>query len=273
MQYQSKSITPVDDYECTLSDELIKAAYDLLGETPEIRDKSIAEFREWIWNNPRIEKCRMDSKFLLRFLRINRFSLHHAKESFERYLLFREGLYGYDWFSNLDLNRPGLPEVLNEGLYVVLPTKAKTGETIVLVRCGASNPSHKDAGNIAFCVSTVVMETVFEEEENQIRGYRIILDMSKVRLSHYFMFNFSTWFRVLKHIERTFTGRHISCNVIGLSSAMRYISNMFMKHMKEKMRKIVSFNSGPQELEFFDRKYLPIDLGGEYTVEQLMGKL
>ncbi|XP_070509132.1 clavesin-1-like [Chironomus tepperi] len=272
-KYQSKSITPVDDYECTLSDELIKAAKDLLGETSEIRDKCLTEFREWIWNNPRIEKCRMDSKFLLRFLRINRFSMQHAKECFERYLILREGIYGCDWFTNLDLNRSGLQEVLNDGLYVVLPTKAVTGETIVLVRCEASNPSHKDAGNIAFCVSTLVMETVFEEEENQIRGYRLILDMSKVKLSHYFMFSFSTWFRILKHVERTFTGRHISCSIMGLNPATRFISNLIIKNMREKMRRVVSCLSGPQELDFLDTKYLPIDLGGEYTIEQLMEPL
>lgn len=134
LQYQAKSITPVDEYVCTLSEELQKQAQEELGETPEIRDRSLKEFRDWILNNPRIEKCRMDSKFILRFLRQHKYSMKHAKESFERYLLFRQADYGYDWFSNLDTERPNVQEMYDKGLFVVLPSRSASGEKVIMTR-------------------------------------------------------------------------------------------------------------------------------------------
>lgn len=90
-QYQSKSITPVDEYVCNLSKELREQAEEDLGETEEKRQNGIKDLREWIYKNPRIAKCRLDANFLLRFLRYHKYSLKHAKESIERYLIFREG--------------------------------------------------------------------------------------------------------------------------------------------------------------------------------------
>lgn len=60
-----------------------------------------------------------------------------VKESFERALIFREGLYGYDWFTNLDFNRPNMQELLVAGLMVVLATHTTTGERVIAAKFAA----------------------------------------------------------------------------------------------------------------------------------------
>jgi hypothetical protein len=46
------------------------------------------------------------------------------------------------------------------------------------------------------------METLFDEsEENQIRGIRYVLDVSNIRMKHYFVLGIGTWIRIMKHIE------------------------------------------------------------------------
>jgi hypothetical protein len=47
-QYEAKSITPVDEYVCKLSDELKKMAKNELGETEEERKIAIKTLRDWV---------------------------------------------------------------------------------------------------------------------------------------------------------------------------------------------------------------------------------
>ncbi|KAG5671111.1 hypothetical protein PVAND_001325 [Polypedilum vanderplanki] len=271
-KYQTKSITPVDEYKCTLSKELQEKAEIEIGETPEVRDKGLREFREWIYKNPRIIKCRMDSLFLLRFLRCHKYIMHRVKEAFERYLIFREGLDGFDWFSNLDTEREHLQDLLNAGLYIVLPEKAKTGEKVIMMRMHCCEPD-SDVVNACLTLTTLIMETLFDEsEENQIRGFRYILDVSNIRMKHYFVWSIGTWIRIMKHIERTLVARHKGCHVINMNSALKFVAKIATHNMKDKLRGGLQFHSNAEELkDFIDLKSLPKEqYGGDYTIEEIV---
>lgn len=116
-QIQLKSISHVDkNYEFALSDELKKFIEKEFRETDEVRKQAINDLREWAVKNPRIQKMRLDSKFLLRFLRIKKFSLPMTKEIIERYLVMR--FYVQDdraIFHNLDVRDEAVQELLNLG--------------------------------------------------------------------------------------------------------------------------------------------------------------
>lgn len=236
MQYQAKSITPVDEYVCKLSKELLQQAEELLGENEEKRQAGIKELRDWILKNPRIEKCRLDANFLLRFLRYHKYNMKFVKESIERYLILREGLYGHDWLTNLDFDRPHLQELLDKGLFVVLPNRSKKGERIFLTRCQAADPKIPQVANISLSLSTMICETLFDNEENQIRGFRYILDISNISLGHYFLFPFSTWIRIMKQVERTFAARHKGCHVINMNPGMLELTFREKKFYKLKKK-------------------------------------
>lgn len=115
-QYQAKSITPVDDYKFTLSDELKKLAEEELRETDEIRDNAIRAIREWAIKNQRIVSLRLDAKFILRFLRFKKFSIPMAQECLERYLVLRKYFYeGQFIYQKFDYTQPALFDLLNKG--------------------------------------------------------------------------------------------------------------------------------------------------------------
>lgn len=157
--------------------------------------------RDWVMNNPRIIMARLDSKFILRFLRFRKFNIPMAQEAFERYLVFREGLYGLDWLSNLDFAKPNINDLLDKGLMCILPKRDKSGRVVLLTRLAATDPSIPTIGCEALTLSTMVFETLLEDEENQIRGFSYILDISNIKLQHYFIFSFPTWFKIAKNVE------------------------------------------------------------------------
>lgn len=55
----SKGITDIDEYVCTLSDELQELAKEELRETPAHREFAMKALREWIESHPRISAVRL----------------------------------------------------------------------------------------------------------------------------------------------------------------------------------------------------------------------
>lgn len=115
-QHTTKSITPFDDYNFSFSEDTKKFVEAEFRETDDVRKHAINELRDCAEKNPRINKLRLDSTFLLKFLRPKKFSLPMVKEMIERYLVLR--LYtqeGIEPFQNLDVRLPVMQELLDLG--------------------------------------------------------------------------------------------------------------------------------------------------------------
>lgn len=159
-----------------MSEELKKFAFDDFGETEEKRQNGIREMREWIMSNERIEKCRMDSKFILKFLRFRKYDMPKVKEAFEWWLIFHEGVNSTDWFSNLDYSKPHIASLVDEGLLLVLPKRDEFGRQTLLARLAVTDPNIPTIGDEALTMAVMIFELLLEDEENQIRGFNYIID-------------------------------------------------------------------------------------------------
>lgn len=115
MQYQEKSISPVDEYKFTLSTELENQAQDELRETEEVRQHAIEMVREWALKHPKIIKTRLDSNFILRYLRFRKFSIPMATEAMERFLVLKNGSYGRGWLDSMNINRTSIMKLVDDG--------------------------------------------------------------------------------------------------------------------------------------------------------------
>lgn len=116
-KYEEKSLTPIDVYDKSkLSSELAKIAFEEIGETDEIREAAIFEMREWAINNNRIEKLRLDTSFLLRYLRFKKFNIPLAQDVLERYLILRKYKEdGIHFMQNFDYRSPEVLELIDRG--------------------------------------------------------------------------------------------------------------------------------------------------------------
>lgn len=274
-QYQIKSAWPVDEYVCTLSDELKKIAEKELRETDKIRAHAIKAIRDWALENPRIIKTRLDSTFLLKILRFRKYSIPLTQEAIERYMLYRLGLYGYDWFSNLDPLRPGIFTLLENGLIVPLPNRDKNGRKVILIKFAALDTSMPDVGNCTLSLLSIIMEIMLENEENQIRGLNYIIDLSGANLKQILIFPIDTWYKFGKNSEKACACRHKGFNIINLPPSTNFILNFALKHMPAKLRDRVKFfnDSSLADCGIIDKKSLPIEYGGDVPLKQITGKL
>jgi hypothetical protein len=254
-----------------LSDELKKIAEDELRETDEVRTHAIKAMRDWILNNPRIEKCRMDSKFLLRFLRFRKYSIPMAQEALERYLVFREGVYGLDWFSDLDFTRPGVQTLFNNGFITILPNRDESGRKTFLVRLGAIDPKISSAGNDVLLLSTLVMETLLDDEGNQIRGLNYVGDVTGVQLNHTTIFPIELMYKLGKNVEKTCAARHKAFHVVNVNPTFKFLVNFGLKHMPEKLQNRVKFYSTFDEIDAISKQNLPSEYGGTMNIKEMIG--
>lgn len=115
MQYQRKSLTHVNEYKFSLSEELEALAKEELRETEEVRQHAIKALRDFVLKNPRIEMTRLDAKFLLRFLRFRKFSIPMAMEALERIMVIKQGSYGRNWLDSLDVEKPSILKLIDKG--------------------------------------------------------------------------------------------------------------------------------------------------------------
>lgn len=113
LQVQRKWVTEKDVYICELDPATQQVAKDELREEESSVNQALDSFRMWIEQNQRILNCRMDSKFLIRFLRSKKYSLVQAQQALERYLLLRQ-TFGIA-FNCLDIQIPTMEELVNIG--------------------------------------------------------------------------------------------------------------------------------------------------------------
>lgn len=86
-----------------------------MRETKEIRDHAIKALRDWIAKHDKILLTRLDANYLLRFLRFRKFSIPMAQEAIERLMVIKQGAYGRGWLDNLDIDKPSIIKLIDNG--------------------------------------------------------------------------------------------------------------------------------------------------------------
>jgi hypothetical protein len=114
-KYQEKSVTPVDDYQCNLNPEIQEILKNDFRETEELRQFGIKALRDWTLQNRRIIKTRLDSIWLLKYLRLKKYNIPAAQEAIERHLVIREGVWNENSFHELDVKKSCVQKLLSLG--------------------------------------------------------------------------------------------------------------------------------------------------------------
>lgn len=259
-------LTSEDMYQCPLTLETQAIAESELRETANSRTQALSALRKWLEQNSKFKAIRMDSNFLLRFLRAKKFSVPMAQEALERYALLRQS-WGIA-FNQLDYKLPVMMELIELGFIFMSPFKDKLGRRVAIHRPGVFDP-YKYTNQDMCRAMGICFETVMEDEEAQVRGLVHFADGAGVSFPHLTLFTPKEAVRIVKNGERTVPLRHKEIYGINVHPTIKFALDFGMGLISEKIRKRVRLYTAVEEVEI-DKKLLPLEYGGVMPMREMI---
>ncbi|XP_033223289.1 alpha-tocopherol transfer protein-like [Belonocnema kinseyi] len=262
-------VTEEETYDCTLSEETQKIAKDELREDKNTRDQALAQIKNWIKLNPRIENSRLDGRFLLRFLRCKKFNVPMTQEAVERYLLLRQ-VY-HPAFNNLDITENTMEELLALGYLFAVPGRDVKGRRVIVARPGVFDPYKYT--NADMCkIHAITYESLMEDEESQVRGFVHFADGAGVSFPHLTLFTPKEAVRIVKNGERTVPMRHKEVHAINVHPSLKFALDFGMSLISEKIRSRVKIYTSLEDAKNnkMDTSMLPKEYGGTMPMKEMI---
>ncbi|XP_052859736.1 clavesin-2-like [Anopheles cruzii] len=255
-----------DEYRFTLPEQYRQIAKEELREDDATREQALTEMRQWIVDNPHIQSCRTDAKFLLRFLRFRQFSVPMACEALERYLSFRR-LYP-SWFKNLDCNEVLMSEIIKNGPFLYLGQDT-AGRAVMLIRFGRFD-GQKHLAMPDGRYAALIMETMLESEEMQIGGVQVLIDFTETTVDNYDKWGTSELKIIMEAFSRSYPLRYGEIHAAGLPKFGIPVVDTFLSFANPKMREKIRCYSTITELKQLIEPHLkPTEYGGQVNMGEL----
>jgi len=250
------------------SSRLDQVALEELGETKELRDFALTELKDWLQSQPHIQNCRTDDNFLLRFLRMQKFRVEKSYAVLEKYLMMREDNPGY--FRNLDILNPALKELVLSGFMFVLPQCDSSGRRVIFHIPRLLDTSRHSMEDVIKVIA-ITLETLLEDNENQIRGLSCIVDASNLSLAHMTFWNPIELRRVINLCENSIPMRHKGVNYIHLPSFVNTMFNFVKAILSKKIQNRIYIHKTFGELEqrVGGVEILPQEYGGTIPISTM----
>ncbi|EAA11024.5 AGAP005383-PA [Anopheles gambiae str. PEST] len=207
-------------------------AADELREEPAIVEQALEQMRDWIAKNPAIHTCRTDASFLLRFLRVRKFSHLAACETLERYLVSRQRFPA--WYSKLDTAEPWV-QVMIDSEFVVPLGRDELGRVVFLVRYANLDIDRFEVTDqIRFF--TMVFETICHDELNQIAGLVCVFDETNVPMRAFAQWSLTDIKNYIDCVTKALPLRVKEVHVVNLPLFGAAVGEWIMSCCSEKLR-------------------------------------
>ncbi|XP_055683794.1 clavesin-2-like [Lutzomyia longipalpis] len=260
-----------DQYECNLSEELKKKAWDNLREDETLRTQALEQFREWIEKHPKIKRCRMDANFLLRFLRTKKFSVPDAIQLLEKYLTTRKVLP--QLFDKLSLDDPAIHHLISKGSVLLLPEPDKEGRLVITF-----DPEEYDVNKYTTVdgirATNLILELANLDERAQICGIVHVMDWSKLTLPFMGMWTVTQTKNFTRCWQKTFPLRHGAFFFVNMPAFSVAFSKLVFSCLSAKLRDRIHVVKNWENVhEKLGSSILPQDCGGKLPRLELAKKV
>jgi hypothetical protein len=138
---------------------------------------------------------------------------------------------------------------------------------------GKVKPEGKDLARDVFTLVALVMETLSEIEENQIRGIVYVFNVGGFSLKHLNVVPADEWMKVGKNGEKALAAKHVQFHLVNMSTALQFALNLAIRGMKETLQNRVNVYSSFDELDFIDKNCLPLEHGGKIPMSEMTKEL
>ncbi|ENN76065.1 retinaldehyde-binding protein 1 [Dendroctonus ponderosae] len=254
--------------ETLLKKELARIAELELRETEQSRPECLRQLKLWVAQNQDIRNCLMDDNFLLRFLRVKKFSIPMAQQTLLKYLNYRKRFPQI--FLDMDYSDASVNQLISSGYIFVSPLRDTNGRRVVIYDLSKFNPKRHSGTDMARA-HVVTYETLLSEEENQILGVSHVANIAGVNASFLTLFSVTDFGYLIKWGEQSFPMRHKEIHCLNMPQALRYVYDFAKSNMSQKLKQRFMVHDSMESLfDKVDKRCLPKEMGGEISREQMV---
>ncbi|XP_034232407.1 clavesin-1 isoform X2 [Thrips palmi] len=251
-----------------LSDRALAVAKAELREDRSTREQALQQFRDWIAKNQDLQNCRTDASFLLRFLRVKKFSLPMAQQTLLKYLNMRQTFEHLIF--DLDPSIPSVDALITSGYLFASPIRDAKGRRVIIALGGKMDPSRFTNVDMAK-VHCITYETLMDDEENQVMGFTHFADLEGLSPSCVTMWSPTEFAHCLRWGEQSLPMRHKEVHFLNLPTPLKYVYDFARNRFSQKIRSRFLIHSTRDALhKHLDKKCLPREYGGDMPMAQMI---
>lgn len=242
--------------------DLETLAIEELGETPEVKQRCLAELRQLLEGEDNL-RVPQDDAFLLMFLRARKYRVNDALKRLKNYFRVRKQMPEY--FEDLTPSSVPYQTVFYDHKLILSSKKRDPlRRAIGYVRFGAWNSDICSMNELVSCVM-MAMECNLLSEETQIRGAVGIIDMEGFSAHH--LITLSPWFlrRVVTIIQDSLPVRIKGLYFVNTPAIFTFVYSLIKSLMSAKLRKRLRLLGSDFSTlgDILPSEFIPKEYGGE----------
>nr|CAH0106714.1 unnamed protein product [Daphnia galeata] len=249
-------------FETKLSAAVLKKAYCEWGEDEERRQQVIEIIRQWVAQQPHLQRTRIDDHGIICFARGCKYSLEKMKTKMDLMFTLRTALP--EFFSGWDPLKPEIQAALACGSFLPLPDYDQHGRKVIIMRPGCYDPFNfkpEDIEKASFMISDVMVK---DDEQLFVTGMVIVYDCQGFTLNHFTQRPLSLTKKHMYYLQSAPLSPK-TIHFIRTNSVFQTIHSAMSALVNDKMKQRLKVH-GPEMQSLYqdiDRKILPKDYGGE----------
>jgi hypothetical protein len=210
-----------------------------------------------------------DDSFLLRFLRVKKYSNASAFKMLENFLVTIS--LHQRWFRNLTFDDERIRQLYSSGYIFPLRERDENGCRVIMIQASKLDTTKFTFVDVLKIINFVIF-TLLEEEETQIAGFIYIFDHHEISLDYILLFSLIDVKGYLTCIQNAIPCRQKSGIWINLPSFAVKLLDFAKSLVNKKLRSRGHFYNGSSEQlnKHIETRILPKEYGGQVSISELM---
>ncbi|XP_045175858.2 alpha-tocopherol transfer protein-like [Mercenaria mercenaria] len=261
-----------DKFQTKLNKKWQQKAKDELHEDDKELDGAVQSLREWALQQQWLNTP-TDTEYLIRFLRVRKYSQLAARSTLEHYWTARTKYK--DWYnSGVSSDNPVILDLLKSGFYLFTPGEDSEGRRLIIERPGALRVEEvlKKYGTVDVIFQAVmcIWDVLNMDERVQVNGFLLLHDGTMSDTDTAKSYNMSTMKRCMHIFQKAYPTRIKGLHVYGLplmfDALLRFCKTLFSDKIANRLH--VHGKSMVSVYKYIDqsllpREYLPDCYSGE----------